>query len=291
MVERDFLNNDDREPGGAGKVVDLFLQSTQQKIKEITLEKITPRKDQPRKEFKDIEELAASIKERGVIQPIRVKPADRPGHYEIIAGERRWRASKVAGKETIPCVVVDGLTDFEVRLEALIENIQRRNLTPIEKALAIKDLIEHSKETTGKALTLEEVGRRLGYGKARVHQLLSILRLPNEMRQAFCEAGLNEMHARALTQLKKWPGTQQELFGKIMEEKLTGQQAVDLASGYLKKLNMLGTPVHNLTDKMDTNISKVKNKWGSMNQTERQQVREELENLLKRVQGLLDELE
>ncbi|MFZ5642500.1 MAG: ParB/RepB/Spo0J family partition protein [Bacillota bacterium] len=288
MVGRDLLQ--DEGYSGADKVVDLFLQSSHHKVKEIDLDRISPRSDQPRKEFEDIEELAESIKERGVIQPIRVKPAERPGHYDIIAGERRWRASRIAGKRTIPCIVVDGLSRVEVMLDALIENIQRRDLTAFEKAMAIKDLIEESIKTTGKALTLEEVGKRLGYGKSRVSQLLSILSLPMEIKQAFCESGLNEMHARGLMALKKHPQGQKQLFKEIKIKKLTGQQAMDWANRYLAAI-----PAKTKISKMAGSWKKSFNsfhdgEFKNMGKAERQAVIQEMEDFISEVRQILKKI-
>ncbi|MDO7786380.1 ParB/RepB/Spo0J family partition protein [Desulforamulus aquiferis] len=268
------------------KVVDLFIRSPQQKIKEISLDRIVPRKDQPRKEFDDIETMAASIQEHGVIQPIRVRPAERPGYYEIIAGERRWRGSAMAGKETIPCIVVDEHNHMKVMLEALIENLQRKNLKAIEMALAIKDIIEYSKTSEGKPLTLEEVGKQLGYGKARIHQLLSILKLPDHMKQAFCESGLNEMHARALTQLKRYPETQKTLFNEIMDKKLTGQQAVEWATRHLAQMPKK-EPTSKLVEKTIKDFTRLKTRFSNMDSQEKNATRTELENVLKVIKEAL----
>ncbi len=286
----DKVSQEERQDG-AGRVVELFLKSSHQRVREIEIEKISPREAQPRKQFKDIEELAASIRERGVLQPIRIKPAGRPGYYEIIAGERRWRASTMAGLKTIPSIVVDGQTEEEIMLDALIENIQRKDLTAVEKALAIKDLIEHSKLTTGKALTLEEVGRRLGYGKARVNQLLSILKLPAEMKQSFCEAGLNEMHARALNQLKKGPENQKALFQEIMQNSLTGQQALERAGEYLASLNVVKTPATALAKKTGNDVKKLFKRWKKLNPAEKTHARAELQEILRQVQDAISRLD
>ena len=153
---------------------------------------VEPRKDQPRKRFDEaaLAELASSIAQHGMIQPVVVRDAHN-GFYSIIAGERRWRAAKMAGLGEIPVVVLD-VDDRKASELALIENLQREDLTPLETARAYRDLMELH------GLTQEEVAERVGKSRPAVANTLGLLSLPEEV-QAALEAGhITEGHARAL---------------------------------------------------------------------------------------------
>lgn len=145
---------------GLGRGLSALIPSTKEtnkdekfKVQEIPLDKITPNKNQPRQNFKDqsLLELAESIKQFGVIQPILIRTSNKlDDSFEIVAGERRYRASKLADQETIPCIVASGLDDISSLEMALIENIHRDNLSPMELALTYKQLIEEFKITHDK---------------------------------------------------------------------------------------------------------------------------------------------
>jgi ParB family chromosome partitioning protein len=170
-------------------------------IVELPIGKIRPNKEQPRKHFdqRALEELATSIKEHGVLQPLVVKKEE--GAYTIIAGERRWRAATLAGLDTIPVIVKD-LSDREVVEIALIENVQREDLNPIEEAMAFEQL---SKEYN---LTQGEIGIRIGKSRAAVTNVMRLLKLPVSVRQMVLKNQLSGGHARALLGLED---------GKMME--------------------------------------------------------------------------
>ena len=158
----------------------------------LPINQITPRADQPRKTFKEslLDELAQSIKSNGVIQPIIVRSIGK-GAYEIIAGERRWRAAKKAGLEKIPAVIRE-YNKTEGMAVALIENIQRENLNPLEEAQAIQSLIDEC------AMTHVQVAESLGKSRTAVSNLLRLLALTDEVK-VMINSGLLEMgHARAL---------------------------------------------------------------------------------------------
>jgi ParB family chromosome partitioning protein len=191
-------------------------------LENLPLEKIRPAADQPRKTFyqESLEELAASIKERGVLEPIVVRPlgGDQKGLFEIIMGERRYRASRIAGKETIPAIVKN-LNDEDAAAEALLENFQREDLNPIEKARAVEGLL--------KLMSYEKVCRILGVSETTVRRMLELLELPPSVQQELVSrpgssnSNFTEGHARALATLADDPQIQARLVAKVKEEKLT----------------------------------------------------------------------
>ncbi len=167
-------------------------------IIEIPLIKIVPNKNQPRTNFDEesIRELADSIQAFGLIQPIIVRSLDRGGMYEIISGERRYRAVKLLGLNTIPCIVnynVDNLASLEM---ALIENVQRDDLSPIELSHAYKQLIDEFK------LTHEDLSKRIGKSRVSITNTLRLLSLPIEVQKLVNDNKLSAGHARALLSLE-----------------------------------------------------------------------------------------
>jgi ParB family transcriptional regulator, chromosome partitioning protein len=161
-------------------------------LRELHVELVAPNPDQPRKRFDDeaLQALADSIKERGVLQPVLVRP--RPGgSYEIVAGERRWRAARLAGLETLPALVQQR-DDAQSLEAALVENMAREDLNPIEAARAVAGLVEEL------GLTREEVGRRVGRSRVAVSNLLRLLDLPDEALALVEDGSLSEGHGRAL---------------------------------------------------------------------------------------------
>lgn len=181
-----------------------------------TLVKITmvePNREQPRKTFDEdaLNELAESIKQFGLLQPILVQ--DRKDHYEIIAGERRWRAAKIAGLKEVP-VIIKNLTEQEIVEISLIENIQRENLNPIEEALAYKKLLNefHLKQ--------EEVAERVSKSRTAVTNSMRLLKLEDEVQKMVVEELITTGHARALLGIED--GQQQIACAKkIVDEKLS----------------------------------------------------------------------
>ncbi len=164
----------------------------EQELRELPVELIAPNPDQPRRRFDEeaLTALAESLGERGVLQPVLVRP--RPGGtYELVAGERRWRAARIAGLERIPALVRP--RDDAAALElALIENMAREDLSPIEEARAVAALVEEL------GLTREQVGRRVGRGRVAVSNLLRLLDLPDEVIELLQDGQLSEGHGRAL---------------------------------------------------------------------------------------------
>jgi ParB family chromosome partitioning protein len=161
-------------------------------LRELSVDLIRPKRDQPRRSFDEasLQALADSVKERGVLQPVLVRPR-AGGTFEIVAGERRWRAAKLAGLPQVPALVQDrdDATTLEV---ALVENMAREDLNPVEEARAVAALVEEL------GLTREAVGRKVGRSRVAISNLLRILDLPDEALALLEDATLTEGHGRAL---------------------------------------------------------------------------------------------
>lgn len=173
---------------------DNMMETKQESKTTIKISRITPRGDQPRKNFDEnaLQVLADSIREHGVIQPIVLREiGDLSENYEIIAGERRWRAAKMAGLDEIPAVVMTG-DELKVAEVALIENVQRKDLNPIEEAMAYRALIERF------GLKQEEVAMQAGKSRSSIANMLRLLELPDEVLDLVQEEKLNMGHARAI---------------------------------------------------------------------------------------------
>ncbi len=191
-------------------------------ISEIEISRIFPNPDQPRRTFDNeaLEELAASIRELGVIQPLSLRVAD-DGRYQIIAGERRWRAARLAGLVSLPAYVRTA-SDSEVTEMALIENIQREDLNAIEVALAFRKLIETYN------LTQDRLSERLGKKRATVSNHLRLLKLPAEIQLGLRDRKLDMGHARALLAIDN-PKTQLKIYNRIIKEGLSVRAVEQLA--------------------------------------------------------------
>jgi ParB family chromosome partitioning protein len=166
-------------------------------LRELPLAAISPNPDQPRRRFDDeaLQALAGSLAERGILQPVLVRAASAAGRYELIAGERRWRAAQIAGLEHIPAIVRE--SDDAASLElALIENVAREDLNPVEEARAMAALVEEL------GLTREAVGKRVGRGRVAVSNLIRLLDLPDEALELLETGDLSEGHGRALLLVK-----------------------------------------------------------------------------------------
>lgn len=199
----------------------------------VEVERIEPNPFQPRKNFDEtsLASLAESIRSYGVLQPLTVtrKETERPGEgitvsYELIAGERRLRAAKLAGLANVPVVIRSGEDDDRMKLElAIIENLQREDLNPIDRALAFKRLVEEF------GLKHVEVGKRVGKSREYVSNSLRMLLLPKEMQEALASKDINEGHTRPLLMLMDRPQEQKTLFAEIVARKLNVRDAEQLA--------------------------------------------------------------
>ena len=199
----------------------------------IEIDKIKPDPDQPRKTFPEdsLAELSSSIKEHGVMQPITVEYQEHKGYYMIISGERRYQAAKLAGLLLIPCIIHDQVNKKDRYAKQLIENLQREDLSPIDKARA---LLEY-KERLGKQSVWQDVEKTLGISETRRKQFISLLKLPEDMQKEIVAIGkrpsknaVTEKHARALVLLNKYPQKQLELFEliKSSHQQITGDEAI-----------------------------------------------------------------
>ena len=186
--------------GGLGRGIDSLFEENAvdaRQTSELRPSQIVPNRDQPRKDFdaEALKELSDSIKEHGLIQPLLVRPLD-DGSYQIVAGERRWRASRMAGLEKIP-VVIKELSDDETMQLALIENLQREDLNPVEEALGYKKLMD----TLG--LTQEQAAAKVGKSRPAVANALRLLALDSDETEALKNGEISSGHARALLSLPK----------------------------------------------------------------------------------------
>jgi len=214
--------------GGLGRGVNALLSSGDDmivdgasSINEISIAEIEANLDQPRKDFDEesLEELAESIRQVGVIQPISLKKLEN-GKYMIIAGERRFRASKMAGKTTIPAYVREVNDDLMMEM-ALVENIQREDLNAIEIALSCQNLMEKCNYTQ------EQLSERIGKKRATVTNYLRLLRLPADIQMALKDKKIDMGHARALVSVED-PVAQLNIFSQILAEGLSVRKVEEL---------------------------------------------------------------
>lgn len=194
------------------------------------IDNIEANPDQPRSFFdeKKLKQLAESIRERGVIQPLLVTKSGG-NRYTLIAGERRLRAARIAGEDEVPVVVMEGGPDEENLELALIENIQRHDLNPIEEARAYARLIDEFQ------LTQEEVGRKVGRKRSTITNLLRLLKLPKSLQNDVVMAKISEGHARVLLRLKDNLELMQEVRDRIIKEDLSVRQTENICRQTPKK--------------------------------------------------------
>ncbi|TMN22270.1 nucleoid occlusion protein [Lentibacillus cibarius] len=199
-------------------------------VTELPVEKIEPNRFQPRSVFSEekIEELAQTLHTHGMIQPVVVRKIDEENSYELIAGERRWRAAKQLNWERIPAII-RSMTDTEIASVALIENLQREELTVIEEANAYARLLDlHS-------LTQEALAQRLGRNQSTIANKLRLLKLPEKVQTALMEKQITERHARALIKIND-PEKQIKALETILEKELNVKQAEE----HIAKLSQTG---------------------------------------------------
>jgi ParB family transcriptional regulator, chromosome partitioning protein len=214
---------------------ELSERQEKEEVRKIPVAKIVPNRFQPRTIFDEekIEELALTIRTHGIIQPIVVRECE-DGKFEIIAGERRWRAVQKLGWAEIPAIVKN-LNDKETASVALIENLQREELTPIEEAMAYAKLLELHH------LTQEALAQRLGKGQSTIANKLRLLKLPQEVQEALLHRTITERHARALIVLKD-KEKQLKLLQEIIDKQLNVKQTEDRVLKMLESANRKPKP-------------------------------------------------
>ena len=237
----------------------IYESATNEEIVEIPLEELRPNPYQPRKVFDEeaLQDLADSIKEHGVFQPIIIKKSIKG--YEIIAGERRYRASKIAGLTKIPAIIRN-FTDEQMMEIALLENLQRENLNAIEEAIAYKKMIQNL------GITQEELSKKVGKSRSHVTNIIGLLRLPQEVQQLVADSKITMGHARALSKLES-EEEMKALANKIIDEHLPVRQTEeDLSSDKIEKKVKISRVNNNsntrefkyvedlLRDKLDTKV-------------------------------------
>jgi len=211
------------------KIVEKVVEKIVEKPAEIKVKisQVGPNKDQPRKQFDEdaLMELSDSIKQFGIIQPLVVQ--EKNGFYEIIAGERRWRAAKMAGLKEVP-VIIKNYTDLEIVEISLIENIQRENLNPIEEAAAYKRLLVEFQ------LKQEEIAERVAKSRTAITNSMRLLKLDERVQQMVVDEMLTTGHARALLAIED-PDIQFQTANRIFNEKLSVREVEKLVKSIGKE--------------------------------------------------------
>ncbi len=212
---------------GLGALLPEFGQAEPKALFYCGIEEIFPNRSQPRKHFDEskIEELAASVKEKGILEPLLVRRTDRG--YELIVGERRWRAAQKAGLKEVPVLVkeVQGREALEI---SLIENLQREDLNPIEAAEAFKHLIEEFN------ISQEDLSRRMGKDRTTITNTLRLLKLPAEVKNELLQNRITSGHARAILSLES-KEKQKELCALIIRKGLSVREAEVIAKRWVEK--------------------------------------------------------
>ena len=232
------MNKDNKLGMGLRALLSTNTSNGNQGVKKINISQIIPNPSQPRKNFieNELKELSLSIKNQGLIQPIIVRTVD-DGQYQIIAGERRWRASQLAGLHEIECIIRD-VEDVNVLEAALIENIQREDLNVIEEAYAYKGLIEL------KNITNENLAKKIGKSSSHVSNILRLLELDDEIKNFVISGKLSMGHARALIGVPNALDRAKE----IIDKKLSVRQVENITSKFKNNKKSAKTKDPNITD-------------------------------------------
>ena len=218
-------------PGGVGTPAsNAGGQGADARTLMLDVECMEPNPSQPRKrmEREALEELASSIRTEGIIQPLLVRSAKTPGRYEIIAGERRWRAAKMAGLREVPAYVRE-MSDQDVMVAALVENLQREDLNPAEEARALQELKERL------SLTQEELAQRLGKSRSMVANSLRLLQLPQAALESLEEGSISAGHARCLLALAPDGDAMAGFLARMLANKLSVRDCEDAVAHWKKQ--------------------------------------------------------
>ena len=218
---------------GALLPTDGIPENTKDSVVELKINDISPNSDQPRKDFDEtaLQELSDSIKENGVIQPIIVQK--KGTGYRIVAGERRWRATRLAGIEVIPAIVRD-LTDQQTMEQALIENIQRADLNPLEEAFAMDNLLKSHK------MNQETLAKKLGKPRATIANTIRLIKIDESLQDFIRNGDLTAGHAKAILALKDYED-QRKVADVIIAKDMTVRQAEDYVKKYIWAMENAGS--------------------------------------------------
>ena len=232
------MNKDNKLGMGLGALLSTNNKNNDKGNQKINISQIQPNPTQPRKNFKDadLNELATSIKNQGLIQPLIVRQIEN-NQYQIIAGERRWRASQLAGLHEVDCVIKD-LDDSEVLEAALIENIQREDLNVIEEANAYNGLIDL------KSVTNEKLAKSIGKSPSHISNILRLLELQKEIQKMVIDGDLSMGHARALIGVPDAYSKAKE----IVKKKLSVRQVEKITSEFKKTKKIINEKDPNIMD-------------------------------------------
>jgi ParB family chromosome partitioning protein len=234
------------------------LSAEQESVFNVEIDKIKPNPHQPRQDLskKNLKELADSIREHGILQPLIVTqiekstPRGRKVEYQLVAGERRWRAAKMAGLPHVPVIIRDSSERQKLEI-ALIENLQREDLNAIEEAQAFKQLQDEFN------LKHEEIAQKVGKSRPTITNSIRLLSLPLKIQQAVLANKISEGHARAILMAK--PEAQMALYQKIVKNNLTVRQAEDIASKIAAQRQKNKGPKNPLYRKIEKELQEV---WG-----------------------------
>ena len=199
-------------------------------LRQVPVSSISPNQFQPRKSFNDdsLQSLASSVRELGVLQPIIVRPLEGdPSRYELIAGERRWRAAGIAGLETVPVLVQDSVNDRLSLEQAVVENLHRVDLHPLEEAAAYQQLIDEFD------LTHEQVAQRVGKSRANITNTLRLLQLGEVAQAALAQSQITAGHARSLLAIGD-PESQATMVARIIKNELSVRATEEAVKGFLE---------------------------------------------------------
>ena len=243
-----------KSPSGLGESRN---RDKKESIFNIEIDKIRPNSNQPRKDVgaEALKDLADSIREHGILQPLLVSKIEKPSErgrqveYEIIAGERRWRAAKLAGLPSVPVIIRDSSAHQKLEI-ALVENIQRKNLNAIETALAYKQLQDRF------GLKHHEIAKKIGKDRSTISNALRILGLPQEVQDAIVGGKFSEGHARAILLAK--PVARLPIFRRVLKESLSVRRTEDLARRVARPATPGGTgPKNPLFKKIESELKEI----------------------------------
>jgi ParB family chromosome partitioning protein len=217
-------------PEGQEVVEEVEVVITQGPLRQVPVSSISPNQFQPRKAFNDesLQSLASSVRELGVLQPIIVRPLEGdPTRYELIAGERRWRAAGIAGLETVPVLVQDSVNDRLSLEQAVVENLHRVDLHPLEEASAYQQLIDDFD------LTHEQVAQRVGMRRANITNTLRLLQLGDVAQTALAQSQISAGHARSLLAISD-PDAQATMVARVIKNELSVRSTEEAVKAFLE---------------------------------------------------------